>query len=70
MEAGELVKFDQVRKACDIAMYAGADFIKTSTMYKVLLRMNEDFFTFIKKEKRKHAFKLIYIFKAYLKTIK
>ena len=28
---GELVTYDKVRKASDIAMYAGADFIKTST---------------------------------------
>ncbi|MFT5496122.1 MAG: deoxyribose-phosphate aldolase [Kiritimatiellia bacterium] len=31
LETGELETFDQVRKASDIAMYAGADFIKTST---------------------------------------
>jgi deoxyribose-phosphate aldolase len=31
LETGELVTFDKVRKASDIAMYAGADFIKTST---------------------------------------
>ncbi len=31
LETGELASLDQVRKASDIAMYAGADFIKTST---------------------------------------
>ena len=31
LETGELSTLDQVRKASDIAMYAGADFIKTST---------------------------------------
>ena len=31
LETGELANFDQVRKASLIAMYAGADFIKTST---------------------------------------
>ena len=31
LETGELVTLDNVRKASDIAMYAGADFIKTST---------------------------------------
>ncbi len=31
LETGELATFDKVRKASDIAMYAGADFIKTST---------------------------------------
>ncbi len=31
LETGELVTYDKVRKASDIAMYAGADFIKTST---------------------------------------
>ena len=31
LETGELVTFDKVRTASDIAMYAGADFIKTST---------------------------------------
>lgn len=31
LETGELVTFDNVRKASDIAMFAGADFIKTST---------------------------------------
>ena len=31
LETGELVTFDKIRKASDIAMYAGADFIKTST---------------------------------------
>ena len=31
LETGELVTYDNVRKASDIAMYAGADFIKTST---------------------------------------
>ena len=31
LETGELASFDQVRKASLIAMYAGADFIKTST---------------------------------------
>ncbi len=31
LETGELVTFDNVRRASDIAMYAGADFIKTST---------------------------------------
>ena len=31
LETGELVTLDKVRKASDIAMYAGADFIKTST---------------------------------------
>jgi len=31
LETGELVSFDKVRRASDIAMYAGADFIKTST---------------------------------------
>ncbi len=31
LETGELVTFDKVRKASDIAMHAGADFIKTST---------------------------------------
>ncbi len=30
-ETGELASLDQVRRASDIAMYAGADFIKTST---------------------------------------
>ena len=30
-ETGELANLDQVRRASDIAMYAGADFIKTST---------------------------------------
>ncbi len=31
LETGELITYDKVRKASDIAMYAGADFIKTST---------------------------------------
>ena len=31
LETGELCTYDKVRKASDIAMYAGADFIKTST---------------------------------------
>ncbi len=31
LETGELGTLDQVRKASEIAMYAGADFIKTST---------------------------------------
>ena len=31
LETGELVTYDKVRRASDIAMYAGADFIKTST---------------------------------------
>ena len=31
LETGELGTFDHIRKASDIAMYAGADFIKTST---------------------------------------
>ncbi len=31
LETGELVTLDNVRRASDIAMYAGADFIKTST---------------------------------------
>lgn len=31
LETGELVTFDKVRRASDIAMHAGADFIKTST---------------------------------------
>ena len=31
LETGELVTYDKVRRARDIAMYAGADFIKTST---------------------------------------
>jgi deoxyribose-phosphate aldolase len=31
LETGELVTYDKVRRAGDIAMYAGADFIKTST---------------------------------------
>jgi deoxyribose-phosphate aldolase len=31
LETGELVTLDHVRKASDIAIYAGADFIKTST---------------------------------------
>jgi deoxyribose-phosphate aldolase len=31
LETGELITFDKVRKASDIAMHAGADFIKTST---------------------------------------
>lgn len=31
LETGELVSLDNVRRASDIAMYAGADFIKTST---------------------------------------
>ncbi len=31
LETGELVTLDNVRKASDIAIYAGADFIKTST---------------------------------------
>lgn len=31
LETGELGNFDKVRKASDIAMHAGADFIKTST---------------------------------------
>jgi deoxyribose-phosphate aldolase len=31
LETGELSSFDKVRRASDIAMYAGADFIKTST---------------------------------------
>jgi deoxyribose-phosphate aldolase len=31
LETGELVTLDNIRKASDIAIYAGADFIKTST---------------------------------------
>jgi len=31
LETGELETYDKVRKASDISMYAGADFIKTST---------------------------------------
>uniref|UniRef100_UPI0026078500 deoxyribose-phosphate aldolase n=1 Tax=Hydrotalea sp. TaxID=2881279 RepID=UPI0026078500 len=31
LETGELVTYDNVRRASEIAMYAGADFIKTST---------------------------------------
>jgi deoxyribose-phosphate aldolase len=31
LETGELETFDNIRKASDIAIYAGADFIKTST---------------------------------------
>lgn len=31
LETGELGSYDKVRRASDIAMYAGADFIKTST---------------------------------------
>ena len=31
LETGELSTFDKVRRASDIAMYAGADFMKTST---------------------------------------
>ncbi len=31
LETGELGSFDKVRRASDMAMYAGADFIKTST---------------------------------------
>jgi len=31
LETGELITYDRVRRASDIAMYAGADFIKTST---------------------------------------
>ncbi len=31
LETGELITLDNVRKASEIAMYAGADFIKTST---------------------------------------
>ena len=31
LETGELGAFDRVRRASDLAMYAGADFIKTST---------------------------------------
>jgi deoxyribose-phosphate aldolase len=31
LETGELTTYDKVRRASDIAMYAGADFIKTST---------------------------------------
>jgi deoxyribose-phosphate aldolase len=31
LETGEIGSYDKVRKASDIAMYAGADFIKTST---------------------------------------
>lgn len=31
LETGELSSYDQVRKASDLAMHAGADFIKTST---------------------------------------
>lgn len=31
LETGELGNFDKVRRASDIAIYAGADFIKTST---------------------------------------
>jgi deoxyribose-phosphate aldolase len=31
LETGELETFDNIRKAADIALYAGADFIKTST---------------------------------------
>jgi len=31
LETGELITLDNVRKASDIAIYAGADFIKTST---------------------------------------
>ena len=31
LETGELQTYENVRKACDLAMHAGADFIKTST---------------------------------------
>ncbi len=31
LETGELGTYDKVRRASDIAMHAGADFIKTST---------------------------------------
>ncbi|MBV8600751.1 MAG: deoxyribose-phosphate aldolase [Candidatus Eremiobacteraeota bacterium] len=31
LEAGELGSFDAIRRASDLALYAGADFIKTST---------------------------------------
>jgi len=31
LETGELVTYDKVRRASDIAIHAGADFIKTST---------------------------------------
>lgn len=31
LETGEIGTYDQIRRASDIAMYAGADFIKTST---------------------------------------
>jgi deoxyribose-phosphate aldolase len=31
LETGELGSYDKVRRASDLAMYAGADFIKTST---------------------------------------
>src|SRR5205085_4227035 len=31
LETGELITFDKIRRASDIAMHAGADFIKTST---------------------------------------
>lgn len=31
LETGELVSYDLIRRASDIALYAGADFIKTST---------------------------------------
>ena len=52
LETGELVTLDNVRKASEIAIYAGADFIKTSTgkiqpaatmqtTYTMLLAINE-----------------------------
>ena len=55
LETGELGTFDKIRKASDIAIYAGADFIKTSTGKEsinanlnnslVMLRMIRDFHT-------------------------
>ena len=53
METGELHTLDNVRKASDIALQAGADFIKTSTgkepvnatlpVSLVMLRMIRDY---------------------------
>ncbi len=55
LETGELGSLDKVRKASDIAMYAGADFIKTSTgkispaatmpVTYVMLQAIRDFYT-------------------------
>src|SRR5262245_18332103 len=54
LETGELVTYDKVRLASDIAMHAGADFIKTSTgkvspaatmpVTLVMLEANRDYF--------------------------